>query len=225
MSHVIKRINLGGVNCYLIRVGSEFILIDTGFAARRAKLEQSLVDEGCWPGHLALILLTHGDEDHAANAAFLREQYGAPIAIHECDAGMVTRGDMGWNRKAKPDRVSAVFKLVMWIASRFQLPSSFETFEPDFVIDESFNLTRYGLDARVLHLPGHSKGSIGVLTAEGELFCGDLLYHIFGKPQCHLIDDLADYTASIEKLRGLEVNTVYPGHGKPFAMAQFMKSD
>ena len=33
-----------------------------------------------------------------------------------------------------------------------------------------------------------------------------------------MIDDLADYTASLEKLRGLEIETVYPAHGRPFPL-------
>jgi len=42
-------------------------------------------------------------------------------------------------------------------------------------LEEGQPLSDVGLDASVLHLPGHSKGSIGILTASGDLFCGDLL--------------------------------------------------
>jgi hydroxyacylglutathione hydrolase len=40
-----------------------------------------------------------------------------------------------------------------------------------------------------------------------------------------LIDDPAEYDASVERLRVLEIGTVYPGHGKPFRMEQFMESN
>jgi len=36
------------------------------------------------------------------------------------------------------------------------------------------------------------------------------------------MDDLAAAKASVEKLKGLEVGTVYPGHGKPFSMEELV---
>jgi len=39
MTQEIKTINLGGVNCYLVKVGGGYILIDTGFSSKRAYLE------------------------------------------------------------------------------------------------------------------------------------------------------------------------------------------
>jgi len=38
-----------------------------------------------------------------------------------------------------------------------------------------------------------------------------------------MINDLADFNASLEKLRGLDIETVYPGHGRPFPAASFLK--
>jgi glyoxylase-like metal-dependent hydrolase (beta-lactamase superfamily II) len=48
-------------------------------------------------------------------------------------------------------------------------------FKPDLYIDEGYDFSGYGFDAKVLELPGHSKGSIGTLMTSGDLFCGDLL--------------------------------------------------
>ena len=63
--------------------------------------------------------------------------------------------------------------------------------------------------------PGHSKGSIGILTAAG-FFCGDLLQNTDGPGLNTIMDDVAAAKASIEKLRSLGINTLYPGHGRPF---------
>ena len=105
VSSLTNVINLGGVNCYLLAAGDGYILIDTGFAAKRVQLENSLESVGCKPGKLKLIVLTHGDSDHADNCAYLRSKYGCKIAMHRLDSGMVERGDMSWNRKAKRSRV------------------------------------------------------------------------------------------------------------------------
>ncbi len=68
----------------------------------------------------------------------------------------------------------------------------------------------------VLHLPGHSPGSIGLLDAKhGLLFCGDALY------DGELIDsfdtsDIPDYRATMRRLRELEIRIVHGGHGESF---------
>jgi glyoxylase-like metal-dependent hydrolase (beta-lactamase superfamily II) len=42
---------------------------------------------------------------------------------------------------------------------------------------------------------------------------------MMGKPSLQFfIDDMAAATASLARLRSLEVKAVYPGHGKPFRL-------
>jgi hydroxyacylglutathione hydrolase len=144
--------------------------------------------------------------------------------MHADDLGMVERGDQGWNRKAKSDRISLFGRVIIFISSRLAKPVQFSSFKPDILLVDAQELSQYGITAKVLHLPGHSKGSIGILTSDGDLFCGDLLMNMF-KPDLHfLIDDYADFTTSIQKLKTENVKTVYPGHGKPFLFEQFMKN-
>lgn len=56
---------LTDVNCYLIKTGDSYILIDTGFSTKRTDFEKELKGAGVRPGNLKLIVLTHGDFDHA----------------------------------------------------------------------------------------------------------------------------------------------------------------
>ena len=96
-------------------------------------------------------------------------------------------------------------------------------FKPDVLVGDGDDLSQYGLDGRIVHIPGHSVGSIGVLTGDGDIFCGDLFANN-GKPKKNaLIDDEAEMDASIEKLKALDVKTVYPGHGRPFTLAQYFR--
>jgi hydroxyacylglutathione hydrolase len=222
MSLEIKTFNLllpyklGSVNCYLIKTGSGYFLIDTGSSNKRTYLEKELESAGCRPGNLNLIILTHGDFDHAGNAANLCKKFGAKIAMHYDDSGMVERGDMFWNR----NKGNIFLKMIGRILFGF---GKSKRFKPDFYIDETYDLSKYGLDANVLYLPGHSNGSIGILTTDGDLFCGDLLENT-NKPDIgSIIDDKAAANASVEKLKCLKINTVNPGHGKPFSMSSFTK--
>ncbi|MDD1764106.1 MAG: MBL fold metallo-hydrolase [Methanobacteriaceae archaeon] len=213
MSPEITTINLkilagiATVNCYLLKSGDNFILIDSGHASKRSEVLNQLEKGGCQPGDLKLILLTHGDSDHAGNCAYLRDKYGAQIAMHQGDSGMVTDGDMLFNRKAN---------LLSRIISPFMGLGRSARFTPDFYVEDGYDLSPYGLDARVVHIPGHSLGSVGILTAEGDFFCGDLFANTKKPVRGGIIDDEAAAQASVEKLKKIDIKMVYPGHGNPF---------
>lgn len=214
MASEIKTIS-GMANCYLVGAGNgKFVLIDTGASFYRGAVDRELMSAGCRAGNLSLIILTHGDMDHSGNGAYLRLKYGAKIAMHQADAGMVERGDMSWNRKTG-GTARILFKLP------FVRLSKGNRFTPDVYLADGQDLTGYGFpDARILHLPGHSKGSICILTGDGDLFCGDLFTNR-GQPALNsIIDDLAAAKTSLERLKGLPIKTVYPGHGKPFQFSQ-----
>ena len=202
---------LGTVNCYLIHTESGFILIDSGPYSARSELEKELEDAGCKPGDLRLIVITHGDFDHTGNAAFIGGKFGAKIAMHKDDAGMAERGDMFWNRK----KVNALIRMLAPLLFRFKQS---DRFTPGLFLEDGSDLSAYGFAAKVLSIPGHSKGSIGILTMSGGLFCGDLFTNTDTPVLNSIIDDPADANASIQKLFGLKIHMVYPGHGAPFPM-------
>ena len=162
-------LKMGSVNSYLIGdAGAGYVLIDTGAPNRKDQLEAELARAGCAPGNLRLIVLTHGDFDHTGNAAYLRAKYGAPIAMHEGDLGMAERGDMFWGREGGNALVRAAAPILIGFGKA-------QRFSPDVCLSDEDDLAAYGLDAQVIAIPGHSKGSIAILTANGALFCGDLL--------------------------------------------------
>lgn len=200
---------LGSVNTYLLKTNKGFILIDTGTSNQRKNLEKELEGAGCKPGNLQLIILTHGDFDHTGNAASLKNKFGSKIAMSEHDSGMLERGDMFWNRK----KSNAFIRILAPILIGF---GKTNMVKPDFYINERFDLSQYGLRAKILSTPGHSKGSIGILTNEGNYFCGDLLDNVKKAGINSIMDNLEEAKASIEKLKMLEITMVYPGHGKPF---------
>ena len=76
---------------------------------------------------------------------------------------------------------------------------------------------------RILHLPGHSPGSIALWeAATGVLFSGDTIY------DGPLIDDayhsdIDDYVRSMERLRALPVRVVHGGHFASFGQERFVE--
>jgi glyoxylase-like metal-dependent hydrolase (beta-lactamase superfamily II) len=202
---------MGSVNCYLIETDTCYVLIDTGGSNSRKELVQKLESAGCKPGNLDLIVLTHGDFDHTGNAACLREVFGGKIAMHADDAGMVESGDMFVNRN-KPN---LLIRVLLPGFSGFGKP---ERFRPDLLVEDGYEFFEYGIDAKVVSIPGHSKGSIGILIADADLFCGDLLVNTDKPVLNSLMDDPAAAATSLQKLESLCIETIYPGHGRPFPM-------
>jgi hydroxyacylglutathione hydrolase len=213
----IKIIKTSIVNCYLLKTGDTYHMVDAGVSFYRGALKKALKEAGCRPGNLKLVVITHGDYDHTGNCAFLQKKYGAKIAVHKSEVGALERGEMLASRKT---RQSMVFRMTLamfkWLV--------FRKCKPDIFVGEGDDLGEYGLDGKVVCIPGHTTGSIGVLTSEGDFFCGDLLTNSGSPEKNKLVDNEAEMDASIEKLKTLGVKTVYPGHGKPFRMEEFTKN-
>lgn len=220
MAQKIKTINLslpfklGSVNCYLIKADTGFVLIDTGSSNARQELERELENARCFPGDLKLILITHGDFDHIGNAVYLREKYVTKIAMHSADVPIAEHGDMLANRK----NINFFSRMIAFLVPRLMRFGKSERFTPDILLYDGDHLSEFALDARVISIPGHSSGSIGILTAGGDLLCGDLFENTVNPGLGSIMDDLTSAQASVEKLKGFTIATVYPGHGKPFPM-------
>jgi glyoxylase-like metal-dependent hydrolase (beta-lactamase superfamily II) len=75
----------------------------------------------------------------------------------------------------------------------------------------------------VLHLPGHSQGSLGLWEqATGILFSGDAIY------DSYLLDELPEsdieaYIRTMKRLRELPVNVVHGGHDRSFGRERFVE--
>jgi len=228
MSEII-RIDLNGVNSYLAKCESGFILFDTGghivmdqqFTNRRELLLKELEAAGCLEHNLKLIVLTHGDNDHSCNAAYLRERFNTKIAMHNGDRELVENPtlekwmDSYQYNSVELQQMFSQYKDVIVQVTQKTL-DEFERFSPDILLEDGFNLLPYGLDAKVIHVPGHTKGSIAVLTESGALIAGDTFANN-GKPSpAPNATDFPQLADSIDKLKNLKIEMVYPGHGEPF---------
>lgn len=212
-------------NCYLLEGDKGFVLIDTGFPFQREALVNALEAAGCQPGNLSVVILTHGDIDHSGNAAYLRTKYGARIAMHPGDTAMcLSDGETRERNTQVPDDFPKVLylwfvrDLLLYFGRKLLQQVKFEPFRPDVLLDDGQALSPLGLNATAYHTPGHSKGSVSILTAEGDLYCGDHFLHARG----HVVESPADpsYPSTDEKLGRLSVTRVFPGHGEAFSAEQ-----
>jgi len=142
-------------NCYLLwnRVG-ECLLIDPGCAAsaEQETLVGFLSQNDLRP---QAILLTHGHFDHIAGVPFLRQKYACECWMHPAD--------------------EKELRLSRSLAPMYGF-DTVEEFNVDHYYDDGVQLSFGGIRQRVIHIPGHTDGSVCLYVPDGPyLFVGDVL--------------------------------------------------
>jgi len=223
MNDDIKIIGLGFVNAFLLKAEDGYILIDTGLPDHWEKLEKELISAGCLPDKLKLVVITHGDGDHTGNARKLREKYGARIAMHPGDVDQVENGVL-LKRRVRPFFYRIIFAIMMLKRKLQKNKISFPKFKPDILLADGQNLEEYGSTAKVIHIPGHTPGSLGVITDKGDLFAGDTFTNRKKPDAAGIVENSGQLKNSLANLKKMKIKTVYPGHGKPFLMEEYLNA-
>jgi glyoxylase-like metal-dependent hydrolase (beta-lactamase superfamily II) len=218
----IKQLALGMVNAYLIKDKTECFLIDTGMPMNKLKLEKALEQEGVKIENIKLVIITHSDIDHIGNCAYLQKEKGLKIAVHESDVNQCRTGKRNLNRKRKATLFSKMiqpvksFMVIKPLIKKYPLIP----FEPDISLTDGQDLNPYGLDAKIVHIPGHTKGSIGILTGEGDFLSGDTINNRKKPTVADIVENETALQSSLQIIKNLSIRNVYPGHGTPFNMSE-----
>ena len=207
----VRRIKGGTDNCYLVTEGSRAILVDT---ASKQNLDQVIAE--CDKYEMKLIVLTHVHFDHAENAAELSGRYGIPVAAHRKDEELFESFDK------QPLKASGLVGRVVLGASLKVLRNT-RVERPDHLIfiRDGDDLSPYGIEAKVIELPGHTLGSIGIDVEGKHLLVGDALDNWIRPGVGHLFHDREAVQKSAERIRAMGDRTIYYGHGKPTGNGRF----
>lgn len=171
----------------------------TGYYANSYVCGKVLVDAGISPveagpymDDVEFIVLTHCHYDHIAHVRELRDMCGAAVCIHGLDADGL--------KNAGPSLSTMFGEREPGIT-------------PDVILAEGDVIG--GLE--VIHTPGHTPGGICLYGAdEMILFSGDTVFSDGGFGRFDFPGGRADQLKnSIEKLSGLDVEGLFPGHGNP----------
>ena len=212
---MVERINGGMANSYIVSQEGGAVLVDTGTAKYR-----DVILGKCRAANVKLILLTHGHYDHAQNAAYLAGALGVSIAMHPADLPLLEDilTEPIYAHALEGKAMAAVIRLgqrpkLKKFVTRVQ-KNEIPPFTLDIELTDGFSLKAYGIDAKVIALPGHTRGSVGLL-AGGDLLTGDALMNL-GKPgqAAHYVDRAA-MEASASKISAMGDVMVWFGHGKP----------
>lgn len=209
----VHRIVSGNVNCYIVTNKDKAILIDTG----RKKYREKILEK-CKEYHVNLIILTHGHMYHCQNAAYLANALNIPIAMSEKDMDMIPD-----NREQHMLAKTFLGKIVLSVSLSSFEKDSLDVFEPTIYLKNGDNLNEYGIDAKVVELPGHTNGSIGLEIEGDKLFVGDALMNMFYPTVSVLYVDEQEMLSTAKNIGELGEKTIYFGHGKPKRNRKWVK--
>lgn len=190
---ILKQFVIGflDVNNYLLidEVSKEAVLIDC--TEKNDKIDEALAEYGA---KLKYILLTHGHFDHVLGVNNFKTKYKCQVLIHGEDDVLLQNID------------------------KFMSGFGFGTTEVQHVdgfLKEN-QIIKFGeIKIRVIHTPGHSRGSVGYLVQDN-LFSGDtIFYECVGRTDL-MGGSFSQLKDSIEKkIFTLDDNIkIYPGHGQ-----------
>jgi len=190
---IIKRLVVGSLsaNCWIVGKESvgEGLVIDPGGNGEAIchAIDDTKLD-------IKIIVLTHGHSDHIAALRDVQDKTGAAVAIHIEDSDFLEgRGS---------------YSSQFGISYRTPHP-------PERLLREGDIIEAAGMSFEVIHTPGHTPGSISLLTDFG-VFTGDTIFRrgigttlMPGSSRPQLLDSIH------KKLMILPDETViYPGHGR-----------
>lgn len=190
---------------YVVNGGTELALIDAGVGLELDRIVSNLRADGLALSKLKHILLTHAHADHAGGCKQWKDRLGVRVLGSPEAATFVRAGN------------EAGISLTAAKAGGFYPKDyQFQACPVDQELRDG-DLVQVGeCQLQVLETPGHCSGMLSFLmSAEGKtyLFTGDTLFHGGKILVTNIYDcDVQRYVRSLQKLVGLSVDALLPGH-------------
>lgn len=199
-------------NLYVIKGKDGDILIDTGFVCMKKKLKKWLDNF-----NIKLIILTHAHVDHVWNVQYLKKLYNCEVMMGIDDISNLDNSKI--NSKASSKKHNRWTKVMNFGMRKFVA----KPFEIDMTLSDNQLLNKYGIDMKIISLPGHTNGSIGILYND-YLFAGDALVNRKKRPQiAYQNQDNISAKCSYNKIIDLKPKLIFVGHDKKIEYERLLK--
>ena len=187
----------------------DLTLVDAGLVGKGSRKVAALEQNGIPLTHIKRIIMTHTHMDHIGCLREILEALPqAEVWVHREEGEPLEAGDE-----------RTVYGMEMFrtmCQTQYGLAPGAFRFSVDRKLEDGETLTLGGTSWTVLHIPGHSAGSIGLYESrEKILIPGDVVYadYAIGRYDLHGADATA-LRASLFRLAELEVNILLPGHNR-----------
>lgn len=184
-------------------------LIDSGLMGKGSYKIESITKMGLDLKSIKRVIMTHTHLDHIGCLSEIREQIPwAELWIHDQEAGPLESGDE-----------RTVYGMEMFkgmCMTQYSLKPGAFTFIVDRKLTGGEILELGDMSWEVLHIPGHSAGSIGLYNrSEKILIPGDVVYadYAIGRFDLHGASG-SKHKDSLFQLAELEVDILLPGHNR-----------
>ena len=196
---------------YLWRDDDALTLIDAGTIGAGRTIAGVVEELGHARGDVRRIVLTHFHEDHVGGAGEFAALSGAEVLAHHLDAPFI-RGEL----PGPPPRFEE-WELPIHAAAAELLPDGTPVPPASVTGLSDGDVLDFGGGARVIHVPGHTDGSIALfLPEEGVLFTGDTVVAspVDGSVIPGVLNlDRRQLLVSLRRLAELEAKVACFGHG------------
>ena len=205
----IRMLRFAVGQAYAVRLPDGWALVDTGIAGSEGDILDALAGLGCAPGDLREIVLTHSHGDHTGSAAALAAATGARVLAGAADAPVI-RGEA-----PEPPPVLLDFEVPLHASITPHVPPAPPSPVHRELVDG--DTLGWGQEARIVHVPGHTAGSVAVhLPAAKALFTGDTIASHEGAAILGIFNvDREQSIASFRRQAALDIETACFGHGDP----------
>jgi glyoxylase-like metal-dependent hydrolase (beta-lactamase superfamily II) len=210
--YAIEKLSMG--RSYLYAEADRLTLIDTGVAGKAERIFEAIEEIGRRPEDLRQIVVTHYHLDHVGSLADVVARTNAQVLAHVLDAPVV-RGE----QPAAGPNPRGVWRLLAFLP-KLLMNNRVAPSRVDRELNDGDEIDLDG-GAKVVHVPGHTPGSIAVhLPRRKLLFAGDAAGNALGLgppsgPLGMFNEDHAQADASFRKLAQLDFDVACFGHGKP----------
>ncbi|MGD9964189.1 MAG: MBL fold metallo-hydrolase [Candidatus Izemoplasmatales bacterium] len=178
------------VNTYILAKEGKALVIDPGFSG------QAIINHlKNYDLQLIAVVLTHGHYDHIKDLKMIMDEK-IPVYIHEDEKDFLYDPNLNLSIMFRDD---------------FILPKNIKV----VTIEENDTIDFVKEKLNVVHLPGHTKGSIGLVYNQ-HFFSGDtLFFDSIGRTDLPT-GNMGKIYSSLKKIKKIlpKNSIVYPGHGK-----------
>jgi len=162
--------------------------------------------------HIDALIVTHSHFDHAGNAHYIQNRFGASVIIHESESHYLLLGN-----SPLPKGTNWFTRIMInTFGGKATSLVSYEPCKANMKIKGKYLLDEFGINGYILETPGHSKGSVSVVVDDEIVLAGDALFGVFpGSVFPPFADDETQLINSWNVLLKTGAHLFIPSHGRP----------